>query len=428
MPMPTDVTIDRSGTLVLALRDRIWDMLFGCFGDARKCDPYSIEFQGVGFGDVLLGIPDGERYTFVTSPEHFDDRNANGYPESALGGLALPPDVEAGGGAVVATSSGVKRDPRMKVLGIDGAYWYDLGTGAKLAVEAITRPDLIEPYFILLGAPLAIADNEGGDYLVGSLGDIETLCSSLPPTATPTPTITHTPTRTPTPDPSASATLTPSATPTQTPTPTSTPTPGPVYLPLALTERCTADRVRADVALVLDASTSMTGEKLDAAKAAAVAFIESMRLPEDRVGVATFNRDSRLVHPLSGDAAALITAIEAVDVAPGTRIDRGLEAGLDVLADARSGGGVTPVLVLLTDGIQEAETEAPGAVAERVHAAGIVLHVVGLGADVDADYLRGVAGSAARLHLSPSPAELGAIYTGIARSIPCPAEAYWGRR
>jgi len=64
---------------------------------------------------------------------------------------------------------------------------------------------------------------------------------------------------------------------------------------------------------------------------------------------------------------------------------------------------------------------------EGARLVGIVLHVAGLGADVDAGYPRDVAGSAERLHLSPGPAELGAIYTGIARSIPCPPEASWGR-
>lgn len=245
------------------------------------------------------------------------------------------------------------------------------------------------------------------------------LPSPPPPTTAPT----ETPRPTATPAPPSST-----APPTATPPATHTPAPRSAYLPVALSERCEPTRIRADVALVLDSSSSMSGAKLEAAKAAAVAFVGAMRLPEDRVGVATFDREARSVHALSGDGASLVAAIEAIDVAEGTRIDRGLLVGLDLLAEARTETDVTSVLVLLTDGHQEAEVERPVTIAADARAAGIELHVVGLGADVDAGYLSTVAGDARRLHLSPGPDDLRAVYTGIALSIPCPAGAYWGRR
>ena len=73
-------------------------------------------------------------------------------------------------------------------------------------------------------------------------------------------------------------------------------------------------------------------------------------------------------------------------------------------------------------------TGCSGRVSQRSLASGISEHVVGLGADVGFELLLDVAGSPRRLHVSPSPGELEAIYTEIARSIPCPAGAYWGRR
>lgn len=179
---------------------------------------------------------------------------------------------------------------------------------------------------------------------------------------------------------------------------------------------------------MFDASSSMSGEKIAAAKAAGIAFIRSIRLPEDRVGIASFSRDSRVAHGLSGDAVELEATIRALEISPGTRIDRGLEAGLEVLADARDGDDVTSVLILLTDGIQEVEPDLPRTVADRIRSEGIVLHVVGLGADVDVAALRELVRSAAHLHLSPGAAQLEAIYTGIATTIPCLVEAFWGRR
>ncbi len=247
------------------------------------------------------------------------------------------------------------------------------------------------------------------------------------PTLTPTPTVSSTPTETP----SSMLTAPPSATTiptTLTPTPTATTALLPLFLPIALIEQCDPTIVRADVALILDTSSSMTGEKMTSAKSAAKAFVSAMDLPEDRVGIATFSREAQVVHSLSGDSASLFATIDALEPGAGTRIDRGLEAGLDILADARPDSAVTPLLILLTDGLQEAEPSAPRSVSDRVRSAGITMHVVGLGDDVDEAFLGSLVETAQLLHLSPGTDELEAIYTDIALTIPCPTESYWGRR
>ncbi len=267
-------------------------------------------------------------------------------------------------------------------------------------------------------------ENQQGDILTGN--------HVLPtPTLTMTSTPTHTPTYTPTSTPLPSSTITATNVPptnTTEPTPTATSAPLPVFVPIALAERCDPARVRADVALVLDASSSMAGDKLAAAKWAAKAFIGAMDLPEDQVGVAAFSRESRIIHGLSGNEPSLFTSIDALDTLAGTRIDQGLEAGLEILEDSRAESDVTPVIVLLTDGLQEAAPEAPGLVAARIRGAGITLNVIGLGDDVNAEYLRSLVASVEQLHLSPDPRELEAIYTRIALTIPCPADSFWGRR
>ena len=423
MPMLTDLAITSDGSLGLAFRDRRWDMLYGYFRSTRGV-AVSIADTGIGFGDLLHGVPSPGGWRIETDPEHYDDESSTGFPESALGGLAVLPVDPSGLSPLVAGASGVDRDLILEFTGLDGAYWYSPETGAKLAHEAVAAPASIVPYSELIAPPdLAFADNEG-DYLIGSLGDIEALCSSRPSTPAPTPTGSATLVSTPVPV----DTLTPVPSATATPTLTSTPISRPIYLPLTLTEHCDPTRVRADIALVLDASSSMTGAKLAAAKSAAIAFVRAMRLPEDQVGIAAFNREARIVHPLSVDRASLESAIDEIEVSPGTRIDRGLGVGLDVLEDARSGPDITPLLVLLTDGIQETDPEAPSIVSDRVRAAGITMHVIGLGDDVDAVYLRSLVETDDLLHLSPGPGELEAIYTEVALAIPCSVESYWGRR
>ncbi len=233
-------------------------------------------------------------------------------------------------------------------------------------------------------------------------------------------------------------TPTPSDTPTPTPTPTLTPTPGPIYLPILLRERCTPKQQRADVILVLDASWSMLGAKLEAAKAAASRFVDVVLPAGDgglapegqgsQVAVVGFNESAWLAQGLSDDPALLHAAIAGLEMTPGTRIDYGLQAAVDELASARRRPANTPTVVLLTDGLQNGSADPVYALAEAARAAGTLIYTVGLGADVDADFLAVVAGGTQRRYLAPEPGDLAAIYDEIAGEIPCPPEAYWGRR
>ena len=58
----------------------------------------------------------------------------------------------------------------------------------------------------------------------------------------------------------------------------------------------------------------------------------------------------------------------------------------------------------------------------------MVVYAIGLATDVDAAYLTRLAGAGEPVKLSPTAAELSAIYVQIARLIPCAPSGYWGRR
>jgi Mg-chelatase subunit ChlD len=239
------------------------------------------------------------------------------------------------------------------------------------------------------------------------------------------------PTATP-PPPSPS----PTATPTDRPTPTPTRLPGPIYLPILLREACEPTRLRADVVLVLDASSSMEGEKLAAAKAAAGRFVDLLLPPargdlpaaRNQVAVVGFHAEAWLAAGLTADAALLHAAIDGLEMVEGTRIDHGLDVALDALWGPRHRPEHTPAIVLLTDGLQNGPVEPVYALAEEARGRGTLLYTIGLGEDVDADFLARLAGSPSRRYLAPGPADLAAIYDQIAGQIPCPADAYWGRR
>jgi uncharacterized protein YegL len=246
----------------------------------------------------------------------------------------------------------------------------------------------------------------------------------------PVPYITVIDPRGPTPTPSNTFTPSPTATQTATITPTPSPTkvPVPIFIPLILKEKKCLDNQRVDVMLVLDTSNSMVGEKLEAAKAAAKSFVDQLNLPDDQAGIVGFSTEATLAHELSGDAAALRAAIDGLSTNAGTRMDRGLELALAELQTDRHKDESTPAIVLLTDGQQDEEPERARAIASQARAALIPVYAIGLGDNVDRDFLISLTGQASRTFLAPSPGELVGIYEQIAVEVPCPPEVYWGKR
>lgn len=206
------------------------------------------------------------------------------------------------------------------------------------------------------------------------------------------------------------------------------PPPTPIFLPISLRESYTPKRMYSDVALVLDASSSMTGDKIKAARSAAMSFVDNADLPNNRVAVVGFDSEAWLAHPMSGDAASLKREIDRVKVGEGTQIDKGLALALEEFERSAVPEERMRVLILMTDGIQGGDMDAPLTIAAAARADGIRTYTVGLGADVDGSYLSRVAGSTARYFRAPTIDDLAPVFESLARLLPCPAEEFWGKR
>ncbi|MFN2114281.1 MAG: vWA domain-containing protein, partial [Anaerolineae bacterium] len=234
----------------------------------------------------------------------------------------------------------------------------------------------------------------------------------------------------PTPTP-VTPTVTPveSATPrvTETATPRPTRPPRPVFVPVALKERCVPGQKHADVMLVIDASSSMAGDKIDAAKDAAKQFVRGLTLPLDQAGVVAFSSEAWVVSPLAVDASQLDAAIDELRTGTGTRIDLALIKATAELDGPLHAEDNSRVIVLLTDGQQE-DAEAVRAAARAARGAGVIIFSIGLGEDVDVDLLEAVAGGRAQTYLAPGPEDLADIYSSIAVQVPCPPKRFWGGR
>jgi uncharacterized protein YegL len=245
-----------------------------------------------------------------------------------------------------------------------------------------------------------------------------TATATVTNTVKPSPTATRVSTATPSVSPSAS----------NFPTSTVSPTPVPLHLPLLLREHCDPEHKRADIALVLDTSSSMTGGKLEDAKTAALLFVGMIDLAPGRsqVAVVRYDREADVVRELTREQAAIEAAIRGLQVRSGTHIDKGLLAALGELQSKRHILRNMPVVVLLTDGLH---TGVPGEelrAAQDVRDAGIRLYAIGLGDDVDEDVVITMVGDDSRYHHAPDSDDLARIYAEIALDLMCPGKELWG--
>jgi len=257
--------------------------------------------------------------------------------------------------------------------------------------------------------------------------------TAAPPTASPTPS----PTQTMAPRPTSTATPTPSPSPTLTVTPTPTIALLPIFLPLLLHEACRPETRHADVALVLDTSSSMQeptaagGSKLAAALAAAGVFLDQLHLAAggDQAAIVTFDQGATVAQPLTADRSALNAALAKVITGRQTCISCGINAAATELASPRHIPGNVPVLVLLTDGRANPEPAEEGVRrAASAKAAGVTIFSIGLGKDVDLGALAEIASRPDYFHHAPDAADLEGIYRAVAGTIPCPPGMFWGGR
>ncbi len=159
-------------------------------------------------------------------------------------------------------------------------------------------------------------------------------------------------------------------------------------------------RVPVNVAVVLDRSGSMAGEKLDNAKSAARALVA--RLGEaDRFALVTFGSDVTLAYassPVTPSAReAMVSAIDAIQDMGGTNLSGGLEAGVDQVKRHADRYGVNRV-ILISDGQANegiVETEGLQHLARRFADDGVKVSTIGLGLDFNEEVMMGIAAEGA---------------------------------
>ena len=167
-------------------------------------------------------------------------------------------------------------------------------------------------------------------------------------------------------------------------------------------------------ALVIDHSGSMDGPPLVEARNAASDFVDLMNLTKegDAVAVVMFDEVANLLNSFSQDRAAVVRNIQRIPGGGSTDIAGGLAVAAQQFSLKPPPADARQVIVLLSDGKQEAPGD-PIAAANGAKAQGLRVVTIALG-DADRDILAQMASSEADYYETADPAALMEIYSNIA--------------
>lgn len=143
------------------------------------------------------------------------------------------------------------------------------------------------------------------------------------------------------------------------------------------------------MALVLDVSGSMSGEKIEQARQSVLSMVEQMR-DTDRIALVTYSDSARLVQPLAmvrDVRAQLRTVVPTIQIEGGTNIPSGLTLGAAALSEAPD--SLVRRVVLMSDG-RDGSGRPLDVIAQDVRQraeGGVTLSSLGVGADYDESYM-----------------------------------------
>ncbi len=181
-------------------------------------------------------------------------------------------------------------------------------------------------------------------------------------------------------------------------------------------ENITEDDLSFSTVLAIDTSSSMAGQPLEKAKAAAIAFVNAIG-PNDPVAVITFDSNIEQVLDYTTDKNQLINAISSLGFGGQTALYQG---ALEAVQKAAQSPTVRRALILLSDGAEfgDISRAARADAAQAALVRGVPSYTIGLGFGIDRSYLEELAAATnAEFYESPTSEELQAIYEALAATL-----------
>ena len=176
-----------------------------------------------------------------------------------------------------------------------------------------------------------------------------------------------------------------------------------------------------NLALVLDRSGSMGGQKMEYARQAAAFAVDQLRA-EDRVSVVAFDSvvETVVASTPAADKARLKAAIGCIDARSSTALHAGwVEGGVQVSAHLE--GGRLNRVILFTDGQANVGETRPDAISNDVHGLakrGVSTSTLGIGADYNEDLLEAMARAGdGNYYFIESPGQLPSLFAAELRGL-----------
>jgi molecular chaperone DnaK len=171
------------------------------------------------------------------------------------------------------------------------------------------------------------------------------------------------------------------------------------------------NRIPMQMALVMDCSGSMYGQSIDDAKTAAASFVERSLQPSRQIALVAF--PGGVMASPTGDLTRLSEAIHNLTPIGSTPMAQGLRDARDLL---RPRAGVQRVFVVLTDGHPD-DPDAVTAEIHRIRSTGGRVVTVGVGPQVQQEFLRGLASSPNDYHFCSESVELEGTFINLATEL-----------
>ena len=144
-----------------------------------------------------------------------------------------------------------------------------------------------------------------------------------------------------------------------------------------------------DIVMAIDISSSMLARdlrpnRLEALKKVAIKFVN--KRPNDRIGIVAYAGESFTKTPITSDKDIVARSINELDfwqIEDGTAIGVGLGTAINRIKDSKA---KSKIIVLMTDGVNNAGFIDPMTIAEMAKEMGIKVYTIGIGTNGNAEF------------------------------------------